>query len=370
MNEQLILAMIEPYLHENSITYSEFESIFSFLSLHEQYEVTDILAKHNLELNDGFIEVPDYKEIALDDDEEIIEIDDESERKELEILYDLNLFKDSNSLNEKSFFIYNEIKQSNEILCKLYQDGSSQALQDLCIKNKRLVDKYAGMYLGFSNNNLAFEDLEEIGFLGLIKAAGKFDYQKGYAFSTYAVFWIRQAIVREIYDNGFTIRIPVHMMERISKVTKLDSDFAKEEADLQARIECIARETDLTFEQIMECLVLRHNYQRSTSLNIPIGEEEDTELQDLIEDTEALTTEDIVFQNIMREALLEMLKDLKTRERKIIELRFGFLGGRCWTLEEVGNLMGVTRERIRQIEAKALKKLRHPSRSKKLRDYL
>jgi RNA polymerase primary sigma factor len=243
-------------------------------------------------------------------------------------------------------------------------------VQDLCVKNKRLVDKYVTVYQKRYGNRLDFEDLEQVGFLGLIKAAKRFDFQQGTSFSTYAVWWIKQAISREIMDNGYAIRIPVHMMERINKVVRLDNEYIGQGLGNPERLEAISKELNLTIEDIRECLILKSNYLSYASLNAPVGEDETTELGEFIPEDEVKSIEGVIADRALRETLESVISALKPREQEILRLRFGFDNNHVRTLEEVGAVFGVTRERIRQIEAKALRKLRHPSRLKKLTDFL
>lgn len=364
MREDIILQMVQPYVKDGAITYDEFEGLFDILSLKEQYAVTDVLYSNGINLIDKHIDVA---ELNL---EAITEIESDS-NDEFEILYDELLFKDAGfSEADENLTISKEIKQSNEILCNLIQQGSRQAVQDLCIKNKRLVDKYVLLYQKRYGNRLDFEDLEQVGYIGLIKAAKKYDAGQGTVFSTYAVFWIRQAITREIMDNGYAIRIPVHMMERINKVISIDNSLGREGLNLLERMKIISDELGLRYEEVKECLIIKNNYLTYASLNSPIGEEEESELGDLLPVDETEQTDEVAMHFFLREQLEEVLKTLTEREQKILVLRFGLEDGHARTLEEIGQLFNVTRERIRQIEQKALRKMRHPSRSRKLKDYL
>lgn len=364
MNEEIILSMARPYVKDSAITYEDFDEIYKVLSIREQYAVTEILFRNGINLID--------KDEKIDEDSFVLksEIDD----VDFEILYDESIFKDDGGMceenNNEILSINYNIKQSNDILCRLIQEGNRQAVQDLCVKNKRLVDKCVNSYHKKYGNRLDYEDLEQVGFIGLIKAAQKFDLQKGTAFSTYAVYWIKQAISREIMDNGFAIRIPVHMMERITKVVRLDNILAGEKVELPQRIKNIAIELGITEEAVKECLILRNNYLSYVSLNTPVGEEEETELYELISDDEIESVESEAFALVLREQLEEVLKTLTVREQMVLRLRYGFDDGCRHTLEEVGGKYNLTRERIRQIESKALRKLRYPSRSQKIKDYL
>lgn len=370
MNEEIILKMVEPYLKDNAITYKEFDNIFEFLSLKEQYEVVELLFSHGISLED--LEKDDDNENIIDI-EDVLELDfneaEENESEDFDVLYDDNIFKDKNSDNSH-VVLYKNIKQSNDILCRLIQEGNKQARQDICVKNKLLVDKYVNAYLRYFGNHLDFEDLEQAGYIGLLKAAERFDLKRDSAFSTYAVFWIRQSIVREVMDNGFVIRIPVHLMELIAKITRLDNQFNTKGYTYNERMHLIAEELDITEERVENLLAIRQQYLSYSSLNTPVGEEEETELEEIYVDKEQVSVEDIVANKMLCEQMKEVLLTLTEREQRVLNLRFGFVDGRTRTLEEVGREYNVTRERIRQIEAKAIRKLQHPSRSRKLKDYL
>lgn len=359
MNEEIILQMTMPYVKDGSITYDEFDGIFSILSKKEQYAVVEILYKAGIDLVDEHI----------NEDEFILEIDSvESDDDDFEILYDESIFKDTPE-SEDVLVVKKNIRQTNENLCAMIQRGNQKAVQDLCIKNQGLVDKYVAGYQKKYGHRLEFEDLEQVGYLGLIKAAKRFDISQGTAFSTYAVFWIKQCISREIMDNGFAIRIPVHMHERINKVTAIDSKLYLDGMEFEERLHIIAEKTGLSDKNVRECLVLKNNYLKYVSLDTPVGEEEETLLGDFIPDTDSLSVEEEVELVSLRKVLDDAMDTLSEREKIILRMRFGLDDGRIRTLEDVGREFGVTRERIRQIEAKALRKLRHPSRAKKFEDY-
>ena len=306
-------------------------------------------------------------EIMLDDDVDIEKLDDEEE-VELDKI-DLSVpegvsIEDPVRMYLKEIGKVSLLTADEEIeLAKRMEQGDEEAKKRLAEANLRLVVSIAKRYVG---RGMLFLDLIQEGNLGLIKAVEKFDYHKGYKFSTYATWWIRQAITRAIADQARTIRIPVHMVETINKLIRVSRQLLQE-LGREPSPEEIAKEMDMSVDRVREILKIS---QEPVSLETPIGEEEDSHLGDFIQDDNVPVPADAAAFTLLKEQLVEVLSTLTDREQKVLRLRFGLDDGRARTLEEVGKEFNVTRERIRQIEAKALRKLRHPSRSRKLKDYL
>jgi RNA polymerase primary sigma factor len=327
---------------------------------------------NTLESSGVEIDVNDILEVldGVNLDENAEPADSEISKIEEEELVDPEKLMDSLSVDDPVRMYLKEIGKvplltsDEEVeLAQRIADGDESARQRLAEANLRLVVSIAKRYVG---RGMMFLDLIQEGNLGLIKAVEKFDYTKGYKFSTYATWWIRQAITRAIADQARTIRIPVHMVETINKVVRTSRQLLQE-LGREPSAEEIGKELDMAPEKVDEILKIS---QEPVSLETPIGEEEDSHLGDFIQDDDASEPAEAASYQLLREQLVEVLSTLTPREEKVLRLRFGLEDGRTRTLEEVGREFNVTRERIRQIEAKALRKLRHPSRSKKLKDFL
>ncbi len=308
-------------------------------------------------------ELPDDVDLMLVVDDDDVDVEVDMEKIDLSVPEGISI-EDPVRMYLKEIGKVPLLSADEEIeLAKRMSEGDEDAKKRLAEANLRLVVSIAKRYVG---RGMLFLDLIQEGNLGLIKAVEKFDYQKGFKFSTYATWWIRQAITRAIADQARTIRIPVHMVETINKLIRVSRQLLQE-LGREPMPEEIAKEMDMPVERVREILKIS---QEPVSLETPIGEEEDSHLGDFIQDDNVPVPAEAAAQTLLKEQLNEVLDTLTEREQKVLRLRFGMNDGRARTLEEVGKEFDVTRERIRQIEAKALRKLRHPSRSRKLRDYL
>jgi len=361
---EIVKKLIETGKDQGTLTYQEIGDALSEIDLDKNQieEVYDSLASMGIEVIKESDEMPDGATEGKSDD-------DAKPKEEEEVKVDLTVPKGIN-IDDPVRMYLKEIGKvplltgPEEIdLAKRMEEGDEYAKKKLCEANLRLVVSIAKRYVG---RGMLFLDLIQEGNLGLIKAVEKFDWRKGYKFSTYATWWIRQAITRAIADQARTIRIPVHMVETINKLIRVSRQLLQE-LGREPKPEEIAKEMDMTVEKVREILKIA---QEPVSLETPIGEEEDSHLGDFIPDHDAPAPADAAAFSMLKEQLIEVLDTLTPREQKVLKLRFGLEDGRARTLEEVGKRFEVTRERIRQIEAKALRKLKHPSRSKKLKDYL
>ena len=343
------------------LEYQEISDHFADLHLEEEQmdEILDALEKSGIDVlritDDD--DIPD-EELLLSDEDEV-----DMENLDLSIPDGISI-EDPVRMYLKEIGKVPLLSAEEEIeLAKRMENGDQEAKKRLAEANLRLVVSIAKRYVG---RGMLFLDLIQEGNLGLIKAVEKFDYRKGYKFSTYATWWIRQAITRAIADQARTIRIPVHMVETINKLIRVSRQLLQE-LGREPTPEEISEEMGMPVDRVREILKIS---QEPVSLETPIGEEEDSHLGDFIQDDNVPVPAEAASFTLLREQLVEVLGTLTEREQKVLRLRFGLDDGRARTLEEVGKEFNVTRERIRQIEAKALRKLRHPSRSRKLKDYL
>ena len=345
---------------KNSLEYQEISEFFKDMELDaDEFEkILDFLETNNIDV----LRIMDDDDI---DDDIILDDEDEVEVEKIDLsVPDGVSIEDPVRMYLKEIGKVPLLSAEEEIeLAKRMELGDQEAKKRLAEANLRLVVSIAKRYVG---RGMLFLDLIQEGNLGLIKAVEKFDYRKGYKFSTYATWWIRQAITRAIADQARTIRIPVHMVETINKLIRVSRQLLQE-LGREPTPEEIAAEMNMPVDRVREILKIS---QEPVSLETPIGEEEDSHLGDFIQDDYVPVPADAAAFTLLKEQLEEVLGTLTEREQKVLTLRFGLEDGRARTLEEVGKEFNVTRERIRQIEAKALRKLRHPSRSRKLKDYL
>ena len=345
---------------KNTLDYQEIMDAFADIDLDpdKMDKIFDFLEASNIDIIRTTDDDMDDEPILLDGDDDI-----DIEKIDLSIPEGVSI-EDPVRMYLKEIGKVPLLSAEEEIeLAKRMENGDQNAKKRLAEANLRLVVSIAKRYVG---RGMLFLDLIHEGNLGLIKAVEKFDYRKGYKFSTYATWWIRQAITRAIADQARTIRIPVHMVETINKLIRVSRQLLQE-LGREPSPEEIAAEMDMPVERVREILKIS---QEPVSMETPIGEEEDSHLGDFIEDDNVPAPAEAAAFTLLKEQLDEVLSTLTDREQKVLRLRFGLEDGRARTLEEVGKEFKVTRERIRQIEAKALRKLRHPSRSRKLKDYL
>ena len=365
--EERMIALIEKGKKSGKLTLKEISEVLEPLELSSEQEQKfyDTLEDLNIETMGDDLPALDDDEMlpALDELEEIEEVTEE-EIADTDSMADTFSTDDPVRMYLKEIGKVNLLTQEEEVeLAIRMANGDEEAKRRMAEANLRLVVSIAKRYVG---RGMLFLDLIQEGNLGLIKAVEKFDYTKGYKFSTYATWWIRQAITRAIADQARTIRIPVHMVETINKVIRVSRQLLQELGH-DPSAEEIAEEMNIPVEKVRDILKIA---QEPVSLETPIGEEEDSHLGDFIPDEDASEPSEAASFALLKEQLMAVLATLTPREEKVLRLRFGIEDGRTRTLEEVGKEFNVTRERIRQIEAKALRKLRHPSRSKKLRDFL
>ena len=365
--EERLAELLEKGKKKGSLTPKDLE-VLEDLNLDSEVEAKfyESLESNGIDLDITAVDVLPPIDDVLPEVEELENIEEVTEEE----LNDTDSLMDTFSTDDPVRMYLKEIgkvplltQEEETVLAMKMAEGDEKAKHRMTEANLRLVVSIAKRYVG---RGMLFLDLIQEGNLGLIKAVEKFDYTKGYKFSTYATWWIRQAITRAIADQARTIRIPVHMVETINKTIRVSRQLLQELGH-DPSAEEIAAEMDMPVDKVRDILKIA---QEPVSLETPIGEEEDSHLGDFIPDEEASEPSEAASFSLLREQLEEVLDTLAPREKKVLELRFGIVDGRTRTLEEVGKEFNVTRERIRQIEAKALRKLRHPSRSKKLKDFL
>ena len=355
VTEEKVQKIIEKAKKNGKMTYAELATELDNTNPEEIDRVFDAFEDLGVDLNDDFDE-PDIEDL---ENVEEIKLEDMNVTNLEGISVDDPVRMYLREIGKIPLLTYEEEAD----LAQRIVNGDEEAKQKLAESNLRLVVSIAKKYVG---RGMLFLDLIQEGNMGLIKAVEKFDYNKGFKFSSYATWWIRQAITRAIADQARTIRIPVHMVETINKMARIQRQLTLE-LNREPSEEELAKKMGISVEKVREVIKIS---QDPVSLETPIGEEDDSHLGDFVQDISTMTPEEYATNEILKEEIKSVLETLQEREQEVLELRFGLIDGTSHTLEEVGKRFNVTRERIRQIEAKALRKLRHPSRAKKLKDFL
>ena len=383
INEKYVLNVLKPKIENNKINRDSVERCFiNGLQVNEEElkEVYECLAKNKIEVIDDFNFYDDDSAETEDETFDIKDIRPEDADYDLEQEFDFSSFEDSAKDEEEykkriKYYQKNYKNLSNERLCALVNEGDDRAKEFLYYKNIKLIKKYAGIYMTYYGHDLEFDDLVQLGTMGFFEAVSRFDQNKGTKLSTYAVWWIEQKIVRGILDNGFTIRIPVHMMEKINKVTKANRDLYNKKGK-EASSKEIAKyyneihNDKITAEEAEQCLEYRKNYLNNVSLDAPIKDDGDDTLIDFVSYNSIETPEEYIEKMCLHDEINKILDNFDDREKDVIIRRFGLKDGKEETLEEIGKIYGVTRERIRQIEAKVLRKMKTPKYKQILKEMI
>lgn len=361
MNEKDILYEVSPYLNDSTLTYNDFRYIFEDkYTQNEMRDIINILIRNDIRLSDDYDEESDDSETEYnpysDDEKEEIRDNFRSEEADLVNLYDKSEKRTATKEKSKDNF-----KHTNEELCEMIKQGDNQAKNDICIKNRGLVLKYAKEMKKHYGNSLELDDLEQVGYMGLMKAVEKYDSSRGAAFSTFATYWIRNAMSTEISEQGFSVRIPAHAMEKINKISKLENKYNSLGYSRNEQISLICKELDMSEKVVRKYMKVRKDSLKFTSLDAEVGENKETKLEELIEDTNVTAIEDDVERKVISSDLIQAISELSVHEQRVLKLKFGLEGDGEKTADEIAEIMGITTARVRTIEAKAMRRMRRSS---------